>query len=67
MNKHTMRPATIQKYKAIQARYKELFEVQRLRLDDVMKTLSQEFFLCEARIVIILKINFDDEHQPSAN
>ena len=66
MDTKRMRPASIAKYKAIQARYKQLFEVDRLRLDDVMQTLTREYFLCEARIVIILKINFDADQPTTA-
>lgn len=55
MNVKKMRPTTVEKYRAVQARYHELFNVQRLRIDDVMARLSQEFFLCESRLVLILK------------
>lgn len=40
---------------AIRNRFRELFEVQRLRLDDVMATLSREFYLAQNTINHILK------------
>lgn len=40
---------------AVNARFRELFEVQRLRHDDVMDTLSSEFFLTQKTVENILK------------
>lgn len=54
LKKHVMRPATRKKYLAIQARFKELYEVERRRLDDVHNILCEEFFLSLSRIYIIL-------------
>jgi len=39
------RLTTIKKYLAIQRRYKELYNKERLRRDDVMKKLMEEFFI----------------------
>jgi len=50
----TMRPATRKKYEAIQARFKQLYEVERRRLDDVHNILTEEFFLSLSRIYLIL-------------
>lgn len=52
-----IRHSSLLKYKAIQERFKHLYETQRLRLDDVETTLCQEFFLSRHRIMIILKMD----------
>lgn len=51
-----LRPATLAKYQAIQNRYKELYNVERRRLDDVEAILKKEFFLSSGRIYIILNL-----------
>lgn len=51
-----LRPATIKKYRAIQDRYRVLYNEQRRRLDDVEKLLCDEFFLSPGRIYIILNL-----------
>lgn len=40
-----MRIGTAKKYKAIQDRYKQLYETQRLRIDDCIEQLMKEFFI----------------------
>lgn len=42
------------KYVKIHERFKQLFEVDRMRIDDVMETLSQEFYLEQSTISKIL-------------
>lgn len=39
------RPETIEKYRAVQERFKELYQVQRIRNDDVINILKKEFFI----------------------
>ena len=41
------RPVTIRKYLAIQKRHKYLYDVKRLRTDDVIKQLMKEFFIAD--------------------
>lgn len=53
----TIRPSTVLKYRAIQNRYSELYNRDRLRLDDVEKRLCQEFFLSKTRVMAILKMD----------
>jgi hypothetical protein len=45
-----VRNATNAKYKAIKDRYTQLYEVERIRLDDVIKTLCDEFY-CNYRTI----------------
>jgi hypothetical protein len=39
------RPATLAKYRAVKARFRELFDVERRRVDDCYKMIMQEFFI----------------------
>lgn len=39
-----LQSGTRKKYLAVQARYKELYEKKRIRYDDVIKQLMDEFF-----------------------
>ena len=52
----TIRPATLRKYRAIHERYSQLYNGDRLRIDDVEQRLSEEFFLSRARLYYILKL-----------
>lgn len=62
-----MRETTIKKYTAIQARYKELYDVSRLRHDDVIKKLMDEFFIAhEVTIWRILRTDLDKK-SPASN
>lgn len=50
------RKQTIEKYKRLQARYKELHEKERLRLDDCIETIKKEFFIQhDATVLRILR------------
>lgn len=51
-----LRPSTLRKYKAIQARYQHLYNIERKRIDDVETQLCNEFFLSRHRVLIILKM-----------
>jgi len=58
-----MRKTTRAKYKAVQARYQVLYKKQRIRHDDVIQMLQEEFFLSEQRIYKILRIELEDEEE----
>jgi hypothetical protein len=45
------REITRQKYMRIQERYKELYQVKRLRHDDVIETLKKEFFITQTNTI----------------
>ncbi|HLF64220.1 MAG TPA: hypothetical protein VI603_10720 [Saprospiraceae bacterium] len=51
MRPQPKRRSTIVKYLAIQKRYRELYEQQRLRHDDVIKQLCQEFFIAHPNTI----------------
>ena len=55
-NLRAVRPTTRQKYLDIQRRYHELYNEERLRIDDVMTRLCAEFYMVESRIQLILKL-----------
>ena len=55
------RPKTLEKYRAIQNRFQELYTVERRRIDDVEATLSREFFLSRFRVMMILKKDLGKE------
>lgn len=46
---------TEEKHKAIRARFKELYDTKRLRIDDVTEQLSKEYFLAVITIERILR------------
>lgn len=49
-------PVTIKKYRAIQARFAQLYEQERRRYDDVMGTIKEEFFIqSEVTVLRILR------------
>lgn len=53
----SIRPSTLNKYRAIQARYKQLYDEERRRIDDVERILCAEFFLSSARIYFVLNLD----------
>jgi hypothetical protein len=55
-----MRGATKKKYKAIQDRFKVLYDVDRLRIDDCQKQLSEEFFISIPTLERILTKNLNE-------
>lgn len=53
-----MRFTTKQKYIKIQVRYKELYDVKRIRHDDVVIQLAEEFFVSAQTVERVLLIEF---------
>jgi hypothetical protein len=57
-----VRPATYKKYKAIQTRFKTLYEEQRIRYDDVLEQLMREYFIDhQVTMMRILNTELPDE------
>ena len=54
-----MKKRTVNKYRAIQARYQLLYNVERMRFDDCIRRLSEEFFISETTVrrVIVSEIS----------
>ena len=57
---------TQKKYLAIQARYKHLYDVKRLRYDDVIKQIQEEYFYashhhCYDKKQVLLKERLQSE------
>jgi len=46
-----IRKITARKYRAVQRRYKELYEDKRLRHDDVIENLMEEFYYTDKNTV----------------
>lgn len=68
-NSKPKRPTTQARYLKIQERYKELYEKKRLRHDDVLKQLQEEFFIAQAATIYKI-LNTDctgDPNQLSLN
>lgn len=55
MEKERKRRKTEERNQQIKFRFYDLHEKDRLRVDDVVKTLSKEFFLSEIKIVEIIR------------
>lgn len=55
----TIRESTMRKYKAIQRRFRHLYDVERLRIDDVEQQLCDEYFLSRHQIMYILNLDLD--------
>jgi hypothetical protein len=64
ININTLRPNTLKKFRAIQARFKHLYDVERRRIDDVQEILAREFFLSEIRIYEVLRLDLPEQVQP---
>ncbi len=45
----------IRKWTAVQARFKELYDVERLRIDDVYDRLAEEFFISADQVHFIMR------------
>ena len=56
-----MRRKTLIKYKLIQARFTEMYQTERIRIDDCEDKLAVEFHLEVATVRHILKLNLKDE------
>jgi len=48
----------------VQARFKKLYQVQRIRYDDVITRLGSEFFISQRRVVLLLKLPGKTENKP---
>jgi hypothetical protein len=46
-----MRPGTVKKYRAIQERFRHLYDVERLRYDDCIDRIMEEYFI-EHRVTV---------------
>lgn len=57
-------PNTLRRYQAVKDRFEHLFNVKRIRYDDVIKQLSQEYFFSEESILRILKTDLPDQVLP---
>lgn len=57
-------PNTLKRYQAVKDRFEYLFNVKRIRYDDVIKQLSAEFFFSEQSIIRILKTDLPEQVLP---
>lgn len=60
-----LRPNSLKKYRAIQQRFKELYDGQRIRVDDVYDILSREFFISEIRLTEIMRLDLPEKTPPA--
>lgn len=60
-----MKPTTYAKYYSIQQRYKTLYEVQRMRIDDVVEQLGREYFMAERTIWKVLRCELAEAPAPA--
>ena len=58
------RIATIEKYRAIKTRFEHLYNTKRVRYDDVIQQLAQEYFCSEQTILRVLKTDLPDNVTP---
>lgn len=62
-----MRHITIKKYRAIQSRFKILYEGERRRYDDVITMLKDEFFIDHENTVMrILRTDLPAENEKAS-
>ncbi|RMF46263.1 MAG: hypothetical protein D6751_05465 [Deltaproteobacteria bacterium] len=62
-----MRPNTLRKYQRIQQRYRELYDGKRLRHDDVIQHLMDEFFISELTVYRILRTEIPSPKQSDSH
>jgi hypothetical protein len=55
-----IRASTVARYRAIKDRFDHLFNEKRIRYDDVIKKLGQEFYISEHTVLRILKTDLPD-------
>lgn len=68
MEHKPQRRETILKYLAIQARFEELHNKQRLRYDDVIERLKSDFFIAhEGTLMRILRTEVEEPPPPDPN
>jgi len=60
-----LRPNSLKKYRAIQARFTELYHEHRIRIDDVYERLSREFFISEIRLTEIMRLDLPEKMPPT--
>lgn len=57
-----IRPITVKKYRAIQTRFKYYYNSKRIRYDDCIKKIMEEFFIAhEGTVIRILNTELPDE------
>lgn len=64
INVSKLRPNSLKKYRAIQDRFKELYDGHRIRIDDVYNTLSREFYISEIRLYEIMRLDLPEVLPP---
>lgn len=64
INVTKLRPNSLKKYRAIQARFKELYDGRRIRIDDVYQVLCKEFFISEIRLYEIMRLDLPEVMPP---
>jgi hypothetical protein len=70
MHRQPKRHSTVEKYLAVQKRYRELFDGQRMRHDDVIEQLRHEFFIAHPNTVykiLATEISEEDEADSEGN
>ena len=63
-----MRPATLAKYRAVKKRFKQLFETERRRIDDVHRMIMEEFFITsEMTVWRIVRAELPEEEEAASD
>lgn len=60
-NKDAQKLRTIERHRKIQARFKELYDQQRLRYDDTVDKLADEFCMSKITIYAVLRRDLPPE------
>jgi hypothetical protein len=55
-----IRASTVARYRAIKDRFDQLYNDKRIRYDDVIRKLGEEFFISEHTVLRILKTDLPD-------
>lgn len=56
-----MRPKSIRKYRDMQTRYNNLYNVQRMRHDDAMQQICDEFYVSHVFALYVLTLEIPPE------
>lgn len=59
-----MRKSSLEKYRAIQKRYKDLYHGERKRIDDVHRQLAKEFFCSVRWVEEVLRMELPEQDKP---
>jgi hypothetical protein len=59
-----IRPNNVKLYRQIQARFKELYNGQKMRYECCIETLAEEFYKAKGTIGHILRLDLPKEEQP---